>query len=136
LTLTVCLKVNSKQCFFRRNNLYYKGRCLSVCQHSNVLPLTRPPVLKLWDSQGYLWLPYDLMEVIKLTGETFEPKKKKSKKSFMSFLPYYCLSFHSTVIPSIVLSFLPDYWHSFHISVIPSKYWHSFLIVQRITNTD
>ena len=28
--------------------------CLSVCQHFNVLPLTSPPVLKLWDSQGYL----------------------------------------------------------------------------------
>ena len=29
-----------------------------VCQHSNVLPLTSPPVLKLFDSQGYVWLPY------------------------------------------------------------------------------
>ena len=61
----------------------------NVCQHSNVPTLTSPPVLKLWDSQGYLWLPYDLMEVIKLIGETFEPKTFFfSKKYFMSFLPY------------------------------------------------
>ena len=38
----------------------------------------------------------------------------------MSFLPHYCHSFHSTVIPSGLLSFLPDYCHSFRISVIPS----------------
>ena len=36
--------------------------------------LISPPVLKLWDTQGYLWLPYDLTKVIKLIGETFEPK--------------------------------------------------------------
>ena len=36
----------------------------------------------------------------------------------MSFLPNYCHSFHSTVIPSGLLSFLPDYCHSFRISVI------------------
>ena len=23
--------------------------------------LTSPPVLKLWDTPGYLWLPYDLL---------------------------------------------------------------------------
>jgi hypothetical protein len=34
--------------------LYYKGRCLCLCQHSNVLPLTSPPVWKLWDTQGYM----------------------------------------------------------------------------------
>ena len=44
--------------------------CLFVCQHSDVR-LTSPPVLMLWGTQGYLWLPYDLTEVIKLTGETF-----------------------------------------------------------------
>ena len=65
----------------------------NVCQHSNVPTLTSPPVLKLWDSQGYLWLPYDLTEVIKLIGETFEP---------------------------VLLSFLPNYYHSFRIIVIPS----------------
>ena len=48
------------------------GVCLSVCGHSDVR-LTSPPVLKLWGTQGYLWLPYDLSEVI--------------KKYFMSFLP-------------------------------------------------
>ena len=54
-----------------------------------------------------------------------------SKKYFMSFLPHYCHSFHSTVIPSGLLSFLPDYCHSFRISVIPSEYCHSFGIIQR-----
>jgi hypothetical protein len=56
-------------------SLFYKVQCVFVCGHSNVPTLTSPPVLKLWDSQGYLWLPYDLTEVIKLIGETFEPKK-------------------------------------------------------------
>ena len=103
-------------------NLYYKGRCLSVCGHFNVRTLTSPPILKLWVTQGYLWLPYDLTEVIKLIGERFEPKKYFfSKKYPMSFLPHYCHSFRITVIPSVLLSFLPDYCHSFRISVIPSK---------------
>ena len=94
---------------------------MCVCGHSNVRTLTSPPVLMLWGTQGYLWLPYDLTEVIKLIGERFEPKKYFfSKKYSMSFLPHYCHSFHSTVIPSGLLSFLPDYCHSFRIIVIPS----------------
>ena len=98
------------------------GVCLFVCQHSNVRTLTSPPVLKLWGTQGYLWLPYDLTEVIKLIEERFEPKKYFfSKKYFMSFLPPYCHSFHITVIPSGLLSFLPYYCHSFRITVIPSE---------------
>ena len=44
------------------------GVCLSVCQHYNVPTLTSPSVFKLLDSQGYLWLPYDLADVIKLFG--------------------------------------------------------------------
>ena len=76
--------------------------CLSVCQHSNVR-LTAPPVLMLWGTQGYLWLPYDLTEVINLIGERFQK------------IPY--------VIPSALLSFLPDFCHSFQIFVIPSKYY-------------
>ena len=75
-------------------NLYYKGRCLSS-----------PPVLKLWDTQGYLWLPYDLTEIIKPIGETFE----------YFFFKYF-------VIPS-------GFFHSFRISVIPSEYCHSFRII-------
>ena len=94
---------------------------MSLCQHSNVPTLTSPPILKLWDTQGYLWLPYDLTEVIKLIGERFEPKKYFfSKKYPMSFLPHYCHSFRITVIPSGFLSFLPDFCHSFQIIVIPS----------------
>ena len=94
---------------------------MSVCGHSNVPTLTSPPILKLWDTQGYLWLPYDITEVIKLIGETFVPKKCFfSKKYFMSFLPHYWHSFRITVIPSRLLSFFPCYCHSFHISVIPS----------------
>ena len=136
--------------------------CLFVCGHLNVR-LTTPPVLMLWGTQGYLWLPYDLTEVINLIGERSEPKNffffKKLlyviPSALLSFLPHYCHSFHSTVIPSIVLSFLPDnchsfwitvipsrllsflpdYCHSFRIGVIPSKYCHSFQIIQRITNT-
>jgi hypothetical protein len=105
---------------YRVDNLYYKGQCLSVCQHLNVPTLTSPPILKLWDTQGYLWLPYDLTKVIKLIGEIFEPKTFfSSKKYFMSFLPRYCHSFRITVIPSRLLSFLPYYCHSFRIIVIP-----------------
>ena len=105
------------------------GVCLSVFGHYDV-QLTSPPVLKLWDTQGYLWLPYDLTEVIKLFGVTFKQKNIFfSKKYFMSFLPHYCHSFRITVIPSVLLSFLPDYCHSFRISVIPSKYCHSFRII-------
>ena len=102
----VLLKVS--RCF--SNNCIYiikSGVCLFVCQHFNV-QLTSPPFLKLWGTQGYLWLPYDLTEVIKLIGERFEPKKYFfSKKYFMSFLPHYCHSFRITVIPSGLLSFLP-----------------------------
>ena len=101
--------------------LYYKDRCVFVCGHYDVRTLTSPPILKLWDTQGYLWLPYDLTEVIKLIGERFEPKKYFfSKKYPMSFLPHYCHSFRITVIPSVLLSFLPYYCHSFRIIVIPS----------------
>ena len=47
--------------------------CLFVCGHSNVQMLTSPPILKLWNTQGYLWLPYDQTEIMKLIGERFEP---------------------------------------------------------------
>ena len=47
---------------------------MCVCQHSNVPTLTSPPVFKLLDSQGYVWLPYDLAKVIKLIGVTFKQK--------------------------------------------------------------
>ena len=90
------------------------GVCLFVCGHYNVRTLTSPPILKLWGTQGYLWLPYDLTEVIKLIGERYEPKKFFFQKNTL------CHSFRIIVIPSIVLSFLPDYCHSFRIIVIPS----------------
>ena len=102
--------------------------CLFVCQHSDVR-LTSPPVLMLWGIQGYLWLPYDLTEVINLIREKFKPKNFFfSKKYFMSFLPHYCHSFRITVIPSVLLSFLPDFCHSFRIAVIPSLLLLSFLL--------
>ena len=99
---------NSKNSFGPSANLYYKSRCLCVCQHSNVQTLTSPPVLKLWDTQGYLWLPYDLTEVINLIGERFQPKKYFFPKNSL------CHSFRLIVIPSLLLSFLPNI-------VIPSK---------------
>ena len=86
-----------------------------VCGHYDVQTLTSPPVLKLWDTQGYLWLPYDLTEVIKLIGERFEPKKLFFQKITL------CHSFRISVIPSVLLSFLPDFCHSFRICVIPSR---------------
>jgi hypothetical protein len=102
---------------------------LSVCQHWNVPTPTSLPVLKLWDTQGYLWLSYDLMKVIKLIGEIFEP-------IFFFFQNTLCHSFLIIVIPSVLLSFLPDYCHSFRIIVIPSgllsflpDYCHSFRII-------
>ena len=61
-----------------------------VCGHSNVPTLTSPPLLKLLDSQGYLGLPYDLMEVIKVIGVTF-----KQKKNF--FQKILCHSFRISV---------------------------------------
>ena len=85
-----------------------------VCGHSNVR-LTTPPVLMLWGTQGYLWLPYDLTEVINLIGERLEPKKYFFQKNTL------CQSFRISVIPSVLLSFLPDFCHSFRISVIPSE---------------
>ena len=88
---------------------------MCVCQHSNVLPLTSPPVLNLWDTQWYLWLPYDLAEVIKLViGVTFKQKNIFFQKNTL------CHSFLIIVIPSVLLSFLPDYCHSFRIIVVPS----------------
>ena len=99
ITIFLKLRVHSiKMHICHALHIYYKVWCVFVCQHSNVQTLPCPPVLKLWDTQGYLWLPYDLVEVIKLIGETFEPKKY-----FMSFLPHYCHSFRITVIPSVLL---------------------------------
>ena len=102
--------------------LYYK-----VCRHLNVQTLSSPPVLELLASQGYLWLPYDLAEVIKLIGVTF--KKKKIKKilyvipsALLSFLPYYCHSFRIIVIPSILVSFLPNI-------VIPSELFRELQVL-------
>ena len=83
------------------------GVCVCVCQHFNVL-LTSPPVLKLWDTQGYLWLPYDLTKVTKLIGETFEPKIFFFFKKILYVVGQYCHSFLITVIPSGLLSFLPN----------------------------
>ena len=62
------------------SNIYIikTGVCVSQL---NVPTLTSPPILKLLDSQGYLWLPYDLAEVIKLIGERFEPKKNFQKNT-------------------------------------------------------
>ena len=59
---------------------------------------TNTPVFKLWDTQGYLWLPYDLTEVTKLIGETFESKRFFFRKFH---------SFRINVIPSGLLSSLP-----------------------------
>ena len=86
------------QIFLSIEYLYYKGWCLSVCHHLNV-QLNSPPVLKLLDSQGYLWLSYDLAEVLNLVGETFEQKKSFQKNIL-------CHSFHTIVIRSVLLSFL------------------------------
>ena len=88
---------------------------MCVCGHYDVLNLTSPPVLKLWDTQVYLWLVYDLTEVIKLIGERFEPKKY-----FFFQKNTLCHSFRISVIPSTLLSFFLDYCHSFKIIVIPS----------------
>ena len=100
-----------------------------VCHYSNVRTLTSPPVLKLWDSQGYLWLPYNLMEVIKLIEKRLEPKNIFFQKNTL------CHSFRIIVIPSGLLSFLPDFFQSFHIFVIPSKLV-SFLLKFVILNVN
>ena len=68
------IKIVTIHMILKDSYLYYKGQCVFVCGHSNVQTLTSPQILKLLDSQGYLWLPYDLREVIKLIGETFGPK--------------------------------------------------------------
>ena len=101
--------------------LYYKGGCVFVCGHSNV-QLTSPPVLKLWDTQGYLWLSYDLNE--DLIGGRFEPKKilYGIPSALLSFLPDYCHSFQIIVISSILVSFLPNI-------VIPSKIFRELWIL-------
>ena len=98
-------------------NLYYEGRCLSVCGHSDVPTLTSPPVLMLWGTQGYLWLLYDLMKVIKLFGVTFKQIRKiffqkilyVILSGLLSFLPDYCHSFRIIFIPSVLVAFLPNY---------------------------
>ena len=103
--------------------------CLFVCGHFNVR-LTSPPFLMLWGTQGYLWLLYDLTEVIKTIWGNIQAKKLFfSKIYFMSFLPHYCHSFRITVIPSRLLSFLPDYCHSFRFIVIPSELFREIQIL-------
>ena len=47
---------------------------LHFLNYSNVPTIASPPVLKLLDNQGYLWLPHDLTKVIKLIGETLGQK--------------------------------------------------------------
>ena len=96
--------------------------CVFVCGHFNVR-LTTPPVLMLWDTQGYLWLPYDLTKVINLFGVTFKQKNIFFQKNTL------CHSFRIIVIPSVLLSFLLDYCHSFRIIVIPSEYCHSLKLL-------
>ena len=99
------------------------GVCLFVCGHSNVPTLTSPPVFKLLDSQGYVWLPYDLAVVIKLIGVTF---KQKIYIFFQKIT--LCHSFRISVIPSRLLSFLPDFCHSFRIlSFLPNYYHFKYL---------
>jgi hypothetical protein len=92
------------------------GVCLSVCGHSNVPTLTSPPILKLLDSQGHLWLPYDLLEVIKLIGVTFK------QRNVVFFKTILCHSFRIIVIPSGLLSFLSNI-------VIPSKLFRELQIL-------
>jgi hypothetical protein len=78
---------------------------------------------------GYLWLPYDLSEKIKLFGVRFKQKNTLCHSFriivmpsvLLSFLPNYCHSFRIIVIPSVLLSFFPKYCHSFRIFVILSE---------------
>jgi hypothetical protein len=80
--------------------------------------------LKLWDTQGYLWLPYDLTEVIKLFGERFEPK-------IFFFLQKntLCHSFLIIDIPSVLVSFLPNI-------VIPSELFTELqILAQKASHT-
>ena len=93
-------------------NLYYKVWCLSVRLSSLNVRLTSPPVLKLWDTQGYLWLPYDLTEVIKLIGETFEPPQFFFQNNTL------CHSFGIIVSPPLLLAFLPNYCYFYRIIAI------------------
>ena len=106
--------------------------CLSVCGHSDVR-LTTPPVLMLWGTQGYLWLPYDPMEVIKLIRERIEPIFF-SKKYSMSFLLHYCHSFRTTVSPSGFLTFSLDFCHSFQMLSFLQNYCHSFRMLSFLPN--
>ena len=90
-------------------------------------------------SQGYLWLSYDLEEVIKLIRVTFKQQKFKKllyviPSALFSFLQYYYHSFRITVIPSGLLSFLLYYCHSFRIIVIPSVSL-SFLLELKVKNS-
>ena len=72
--------------------------------------LPYPAVLKLYDSQGYLWLPYDLTEVIKLFGVTFKQKDTIFQKNTLCH-------------PSAFLSFLLYHYHSCG----PGKCFKNFL---------
>ena len=84
---------------------------MCVCGHYNVPMLTSNPVLKLLDSQGYLWIPYDLLEVVKLIEVTFKLFFQENILChpfvLLSFLLYYCHSFWIIVISSKLLSILP-----------------------------
>ena len=84
------------------------GVCVSVSLLWKML--NSPPVLKLLDSQGYLWLPYDLAEVKKIIGETFKPATLFFQKNTL------CHSFRIIVIPSVWLSFLPNHCHFKYLS--------------------
>ena len=68
----------------------------------NVQMLTSPPILKLLDSQGYLWLSYGPNGVNKTNGVNifFFQKNTLCHSYRISVIP---------VIPSGLLSFLPNY---------------------------
>ena len=96
--------------------------CLSVCLWTLECPANysssfdamgypRVPMASLWPNEGNKpnW------------GMIWAKKIFFFQKNTLSYLPHYCHSFHSTVIPSGLLSFLPDYCHSFQIIVIPSR---------------
>ena len=87
---------------------YFHSFRITVIPSGLLSFLPYPAFLKVYDSQGYLWLPYDLTKVVKLFGVTFKQSQNLfSNKYFMSFLLPYCHSFRITVIPSRLLSFLP-----------------------------
>ena len=107
--------------------LYYKVRCLSLCQHSNVQTLSSPPVLKIQDSQGLVPMVF----LYPNGGNKANWSNIQSKTFFFIQVPYVIPNYCHSELLSFRIIVIPNYCHSelfsFRITVIPNYCYFELL---------